>query len=274
VLTIGSLALNLYVSDPFGSSRSFTNTVTGVLSVDVSGGEPILIDVAAEFPDFTLTGSLPDGNDSLPSLAGMMAGAHGVGSSAGFADTLAISSLNILAHPSAATYSFEISVDEDWQILEDLSLIDFGLRILYSAGDLSATLEVGLILAGINIALVADYDSSTGGWLLSGQTGPGQTIAIDDLVADMLAKFGASTTLPDSLAGLVVDDLSVTFNTQNLDVSLGLDTQFPIGGQSLDAVIAIDYAKTQSGGYAVDFSGVVNIDNQQFAIVFDDGSSS
>jgi hypothetical protein len=204
----------------------------------------------------------------------MMAGAHGVGSSAGFADTLAISSLNILAHPSAATYSFEISVAGDWQILEDLSLIDFGLRILYSAGDLSATLEVGLILAGINIALVADYDSSTGGWLLSGQTGPGQAIAIGDVVADMLALFGASTTLPDSLAGLVIDDLSITFNTQNFDVHLGLGTQFPIGGQALDAVITIDYAKTQSGGYSVDFSGVVDIDKQEFALVFDEVSGS
>jgi hypothetical protein len=274
LLTIGSVTLNLYVSDPFGSSRSFFNAISGVLSIDVSGAEPILIEVAAEFPNFTLMGSLPDGNDSLPSLAGMMAGGHGVGSSAGFGESLTIASLNLLALPSASIYRFQINVAEDWQILEDLSLIDVRVLILYSGGGLSAALEVGLNLAGINIALAADYDSSTGGWLLTGKTGPGQAIAIADLVADMLAKFGASTTLPDSLAGLVVDNLKISFNTQSFDVSLGLETQFPIGGQALDAVIAIDYAKTQSGGYAVDFSGVVNIDNQQFAIVFDDGSSS
>ncbi|MGJ4932503.1 hypothetical protein ACQR1I_36615 [Bradyrhizobium sp. HKCCYLS2038] len=274
VLTVGGVSLNLYVSDPFGSSRSFSSTVTGMLSLDVSGGEPIVIDVAAQFPNFALLGSLPDENDSPPSLAGMMAGSHGVGSSAGFGNTLTIASLNILAVPSASTYTFEINVTEDWQLLEDLTLFDVGVRIVYAKGDLSAVLEVGLDLAGINIALAADYDSSTGGWLLTGKTGPGQTIAIGDLVADMLARFGATTTLPDSLAGLVIDNLTISFNTQSFDVSLGLETRFPIGGQALDAVIAIDYAKTQTGGYAVDFSGVVNIDNQQFALVFDDGSSS
>lgn len=273
VLSIENLALNVFVTDPFGDSRTFLNTVSGELSIEIAGGNPVIIDIAATFPNFTVRGSLPDGNEEGASLAGMMAGGHGVGASAGFSDGLTISSLLFFADPSLSLYSFAVSVADDWQITTSLSLIDLQVSVHYSEGELSAVLEVGLVLCGININLAADYDSSTGGWQLSGSTGPGQQIAIADLIADVLTIFDVTTTLPSSLAGLTIDNVAIQMNTQSLSFSLSLDVQFPIDGTPLDATISIQYTRTQTGGYTIAFSGVVVIDQQQFALIFDEVSS-
>ena len=45
------------------------------------------------------------------------------------------------------------------------------------------------------------------GWQFTGSTGPGQHIPIGALIADLAAKFGA-TTLPGTLAGLTIQKLS------------------------------------------------------------------
>lgn len=275
VLLLGNLALNVYVSNPFGASRQFMNVISAQLDIDISGAAPVTIDVAAELPNFIIQGALPDGNTTLPSLAGYMAGGHGVGASAGFTEELTIQSLLFLADPSASLYRFQINVSDNWQLTPSLSLVDLGVMVLYASGSLSGSLVAGFILGSTYIMLDASYDGSSGGWQLSGETGPGQSIAIGDLIADIGTSFGFTpSSLPDSLTGLTISNIAFQLNTQSLDFNLDLDAQMPVNGTSADAVVSIAYTQTQAGVYQAEFSGVVTIDGQSFALIFSEVSGS
>ncbi|GJM33965.1 MAG: hypothetical protein DHS20C18_29660 [Saprospiraceae bacterium] len=122
----------------------------------------------------------------------------------------------------------------------------------------SGTLTGLLKFDEIEILISAFHGSGTG-WKFSGSTGPGQAIPIGTLLDKITAKFGAQKPLPEPLKGLIVKNLSISFNTETKNFTFGCEGDFTIEGKEVVIKLKIILSKQQDGSYLKDFDGQIVI---------------
>ena len=125
-------------------------------------------------------------------------------------------------------------------------------------GSLRGTLTLGANEPPYDLTVASDLTSGGGGLRFEGSTGPGQQIPIGRLIADLAARFG-DVTLPAALAGLVVTNLHVAFDTQAKSFSCSAESVFPLdGGGQVDVTVTIDLTQKDSV-YNTTFGGRVTV---------------
>lgn len=114
------------------------------------------------------------------------------------------------------------------------------------------------------------------GWEFSGNTLAGQEIPIGQFIQQIADYFGVDTALPAPLAGLVIDKISLSFNTAVNHFNFMAEVDFPVGDVTLDATIGIDVIQQSDGGYRKTFSGKLIVAdsegdlNLEFDLIFCD----
>lgn len=132
----------------------------------------------------------------------------------------------------------------------------------------STTIDLagGFELGDISFDLTGKYQN-TGGWLITGEAGMQTPIAIGELLQHLATDFGIPATVPAVLAGLMLSNIKLSFNTETKDFRFSFTTIFPFGNKELQAIIHID-ALHNDEMYTRNFSGVLQIDNLEFDLIF------
>lgn len=180
-------------------------------------------------------------------------------------------------------FSFEISSD-DWviNISDDKSIALTDIRGFIDIESASAAQEKDKYSVGIGCTFnVADVGidvytqySSADGWVFKGETNPGDTIKIGELIGDLAFQFGIGNSIPDLLSGLIFENIAVEFDTGNKSFCFTCEAKFPIESQMVDIVVTLDIKKDSDNKYAIEFGGTLLIGQFTFNLIFDKCSTS
>lgn len=252
-VTIGELRARMLLYDPFDAQgRQGVMQISGELAIGAG-----VVHLAAQAPGWLLQGALKPGTSiQLADLLGMFFGTS--------ADVppMTIDELEITLSPQH--YQLALELDGHWPLPVnglDLVIESVACNLAYRAGSDPTFAVYGIFaVGGVDVMLGASYPGGGAGWQFSGRTGPGQAIPIGELLADLAHMFGANTP-PATLAGLVISDLSVSFDTKLRHFTFGCRAQFPIGSHAGDAVgveVMID-VQPDGAGYRTLFGGTMNV---------------
>jgi hypothetical protein len=117
------------------------------------------------------------------------------------------------------SFSAEIDADDEWKF--SLGGRRFGLRIsklrmAYDNRQVSCTLDGALKLAGVDVFILAEYDSDVG-WKLSGGTPVGEVVNFTSIANDLLESLSLHTELPE----LKLTNILFSAAPKNGEYSLG-----------------------------------------------------
>lgn len=286
LLAVGGLWVELEVDYPLEPAYRFPMfKVGGVVQI----GDPTTNDgrlaLTARWPDLAIHGELEEGSSIR---LGQILQHFGLAPK-GIRD-LAIDQLWFLAEPTTdpKTFSFYIDIKDVWQIelpgKEPLALTELSLNLNYTGAaqsgapsSLSSRFEGKLNIAAIDLDLLAEYDSNAG-WQFQGSAAVENPLPIGNLIDDLKKKFNDDGALPAPLAGLMLKNLQVAFNTLSKDFSFGGEMDFPLerdntGKPKLEgkklALIADIALQSRNGFYQKQISGKLELGALEFDVIFD-----
>ncbi|NUO79045.1 hypothetical protein HUU05_03135 [candidate division KSB1 bacterium] len=286
LLAVGGLWVELEVDYPLEPAYRFPMFKVGGL---VQIGDPTTNDgrvaLTARWPDLAIHGELEQGSSIK---LGQILQHFGLVPK-GMRD-MAIDRLWFLAEPTTdpKTFAFYIDIKEVWQVelpgKQPLALTDLSLNLNYTGAAqsgapsrLSSRFEGKLNIAGIDLDLLADYDTHAG-WQFQGNAAAENPIPIGTLIDELKAKFNADGTLPAPLAGLMLMNLQVAFNTLSKDFFFGGEMDFPLerdnnGKPKLDgkklALLTSIALQSRNGFYQKQVSGKLELGALEFDVIFD-----
>ncbi len=262
ILEIEEIKLDFMVMAP-GTNTQLALTIGGLLKI-----ADIELEVHAQLPDFTIAGGLPPGTTAdLSTLI-----SNQLGTSQGVPTNLKIEDLRFSAHPAGKQYSFDLGISGDWTIVHGLSINGLSMDISYTGGiqtDLSAVFKAVFQIAGLDLLLSADYESTTSGWLFSGQTTNEVQIDIGTVLGDIATSLQADATLPDPLKSLTLDlkTLETSFQTNTKDFSFNAITDWDLNGKIIETHFQVDF-KNFEDQYQKDFLGSLTLSGMEFDLRF------
>jgi len=245
-LVIRNVQVTFRVNEPQGE-RVVNLRAAGDLSV--AGA---VIELAAEYPDFSFYGALQEGSKlALPAMTEFIAGR------AVDVPNLAIGDLDFYVSPTGG-YGTEIAISGSWEVpvVGILAVDEVGFAIDHAESTTVGAWGV-LVVAGIGVEVEITHAGHGAGWDLTGKTRDDQPLAVGDLLLDVADWFGI-TSLPAPLNGLELHDVSVEFNTETTDFTLNAGVRFPIAGKPYDLVLRIA-ATHEEDAYKRECDGTLTI---------------
>jgi hypothetical protein len=175
-----------------------------------------------------------------------------------------ITDLQLSATQATGSYSFDLTIIDDWEIVKFGDTGSLSLRELFMSIACDGTGQgvdaqvVGLFnIAGVDIDISAVSPGSGAGWQFGGETGQGQAIPVGRLMDDLVKAFG-DFTLPAGIADLVIENLAVSLDTQSKDFTFTCDGKFPVGDEQASVTLSISLLHDGSGGYSQEFRLIID----------------
>jgi hypothetical protein len=264
-LVMEKLALRLMINNPFGMKNDAVS-IEGEVAITDSG----VMCLYGKCPNWEIGGYLKkDSVLSVKDLASFF-----IGESNSVPDIL----IDIIDFKlSSGDYTLDARLKELWSITERESVVfaidEVLLSIEYNTAKGTIAKFKGILdIAGIQVNLEADYGASEG-FSFIGSTGEGQDIHIDRLIKDIESRFGHMTlpaVLEDFIEELIIENLSISFNTATKDFTFSCRINFPISSTSTAYLtVEIDLTHKDDGTYDNRFSGTLNIGELLFDVKFD-----
>ena len=264
-LTLEGLSFHVDVYDPLGTNRMVMAQIAAQAAFgdDSNGGHALQL---------VCGGSYPSGDLYLQASNTIPVGAlleKMVGPSSAL-EKLTVEDLRLEYNYHRKHLALQFDVPESWTIVKGFDVGNLQFRIQggesYSGG-LAASLQI----AGVHVYLAALYDQ---GWQFEGSTGPGQEIAIGELLSDLGKKFGVAADHPAALESLVFKNLHVAFNSATRDFTFKGEADFDIQDTPVAIEVAVDIAHDSNGLAQKRFSGVITFSTgdttHEFDVVFAD----
>lgn len=161
----------------------------------------------------------------------------------------------------------------------DLPIANFSLNLALNlliervAGDekicYTIDAQASLLIDKIFLTLIGKHNNDIKGWLLTGNITPKQSITIDEIVSDLVTKFGINSSIPSSISSLTVNHVLASFNTATKEFIFTCESKLIINSKPIDIKVNINIIKQQDGFYNKHFDGHITIGNLKFALIFD-----
>lgn len=222
--------------------------------------------------------------------------------------TLEVETFSLLIWPDDNRYRFNAVITSDWDVLTTplvrLSEIDIGASYNKALTPSSSGALKGVFTLKVDddpendvlITLAAVKDPGSKGWKLRGASGEDQIVPVGHLVTAIVHQFDATATIPEFIDGLGVENLDLSFDTEDKEFHFGTKILMPFTDDvMLELTVALDVmpiaaasdtasdplgARSIGGGtalgdpqaatYETKFSGTIQVSRYQFDIVFDD----
>lgn len=194
-------------------SSGYLIGVGGLLDV---GNPPVTLFAEASYPGFVIEAGLAPG--STISVTNAISYFTGIT----IPMEMTITRILLSAYTEAQEYTFETEVEGVFPY--PVAGITYGLTnltIYYTPNSLSAVFTISITLGGQQFTVRAKTPQGDGGWVFSGGLQPGTTFSVAEFVQSL---FGWS--VPDSVAGIVITDFFVMFDTKNSDYYLSTGVQW------------------------------------------------
>ena len=252
-LEVQKIQLAFIVGDPFGAAYK-SLTINGAFAIGNAG----IIEAGMRYPGWVVHANLKEGKKlSLRDAVGVFK------RSTEHVPIMDLEEFELVVSPQG----FSLSLELDGELA--IPNAPFGLERAFASIESSppAFSFTGLLLVGgIDVMLIADYPGSDEGWHFKGSTGPGQKIPIGNLIEDLAQKFG-DIKLPSAISSLVVQDLSVTFETKTKQFTFGCAGKFRFDDTDVDITVLLK-VKQEEGVYSREFGGTLKAGGLNFDLHF------
>jgi hypothetical protein len=140
------------------------------------------------------------------------------------------------------TYQAFLELVGDWKITDGVELTEVMFSVQHDGATTAFTALAIFLIEGVGAKITADYDSAPDKqWQFSGETGPGQQIAIGGLFQTLASRFKSRVTLPAPIAKLIIENIGVRIATGNRTLFLTCEAEFPLDDTAkADITLAID----------------------------------
>lgn len=169
---------------------------------------------------------------------------------------------------SGRNYSLSCDLTDLWAVElgeNSLELKDIRADWQYAVGgETKASLSGTIQLGGTDINLLATYDKA-GGWSFSGGLMPGQTVAIGDLLAELLYYFGVEP--PAFVESIRLDTLDVDFNTTSKNFNFTIGGGLPVDDKWLGVQLTAA-VENKDGDFELKLSGTLIVGGYEFTMAF------
>ncbi|NEQ38263.1 MAG: hypothetical protein F6K40_19155 [Okeania sp. SIO3I5] len=267
-------SLNLTFYDPFNSkSLEFEGELQGIWHLGSTQFE-----TSMRYPDMTFYAAMSQGQtlDVSAMAERIFSGIE--------LPKIEFTRMELWGNYREKSFSVNLEITGDWDITQSITLTQIQMSMArYGDGSGSDyTISAEFRVANMDVFVIADYDTTSGGWEFKGSTGHGQAIPIGpsdgssgkpNLTDDLGSKFGA-VNLPEGIAELSIQNLGISFNTKTKNFTFICKAEFPIEGKEVDITVNINIIQQQDGSYNKHFDGHITIGDLQFALIFDTDKTS
>ncbi len=189
--------------------------------------------------------------------------------------TMNFSQLHINIDTESGLFNFNARSTDQWKIMgvNGFYIENFALQFTRDpskpnspiSGTVGGTLKIGKLDLSLSASL---NNTPNGGWFFEGSTPDDQPIAIGELIDFMAKTFGARN-LPQSIKGLNLQALSVSFNTANKDFTFALKGLITVANKNVEIEVSITLLRQDDGSFNTSLGGTVDIgDNTRFVLDF------
>ncbi|MFD2719559.1 DUF6603 domain-containing protein [Hymenobacter monticola] len=269
ILELKGVQVSFGIEAPFGRDNLFLG-LNGQIGVGQNG----VIELDMAYPGLSFEGTLKAETEiQLRELFTQI-----LGYSSEAVPDLSVVDLEVSIQPGAS-YALAVELDGDWKLpvaggkfaIKELALaVDYG-----KAQGLLARFEGVLGFDNQFIYLKADHPAADEGWTFAGGTVPGQVLEMANLMADLEHFFGVE--FPAFLSEMQLKSLAVAYATKTSDLSLSVETLFPLENvkppQWPDLNLAIQLSHV-NGQYLKHFAGRLNLLGMQFDLAFNTGGDT
>jgi hypothetical protein len=237
LLSLDAIDLTFRIDSPL--SPRVSGTLSGLFGI----GENGTLELTADFGQQSFGGALREGDGPL-SIREVYTGF--TGDPRPPVPDLSVASfdlaLTIPAKDRPLSYHGFLELTGSWEISDVLSVTDVTFSVQHDQDQTTFQSLVVLEIDAVDVNITASYDPAPDKqWEFTGQTGPGQQIAIGGLFQALAAQFG-ELTLPAPIARLVIENLGAALSTGTTRLYLTGEALFPIDTAQADIVLAIDTA--------------------------------
>jgi len=267
-LTVSALQAHLEVDEPLDSAaRRSTIAVSGVLAVEISGGDDVHFPLQARWPDFSVTGEMRE-EDRLP--LGRLLQWLGLPASdpAHPEHSLEITRLAFSAEPTGENKAFRFlaEIGNVWSIAfpaGEVELSRLGLDLDHRGGELDVTLLADLVIRSRPLAVMAQRTGTE--WTFTGRLGPDADLHLGDWLGEFAATI-ADIEIPGSIAAFTLDYVELAFHSKHRDLSLKLDCSV---GKQLQAELELELTHQADGSLQQTWGGFLAYGPRRFELHFE-----
>jgi len=120
---------------------------------------------------------------------------------------------------------------------------------------ITGTCALALTVGGVDLAL--NGSKTTAGLLFSGGTTPGQQIPAGKLADELFSKFGGAQ-LPSFISGIVVDSLSISYQSLTADFAFAVTGTITVGASRLPVSFNTIMACQKDGSYSKKINATIS----------------
>ncbi|WP_367140756.1 MULTISPECIES: DUF6603 domain-containing protein [Streptomyces] len=247
LLTIDGLSADFTIGNPLGAKPAIGAALGGTVTL----ADEVTVDVTLSLPDRSLSGVLrtpfPLGNLLAHRFPGVP-----------LPEGLTVSRLELGAEPGRGTawgYGVDLEIQEPWKAGEGLTLTDVTLSLTHHGDETTA--EVSAIWRFGDDTTLDVY----GSW----ETGKGWTFSAGAThldPADVFSAFGIAP--PPVLKDVVIEHLSVDYDSATRHFRLQADARFPLGTAGADLTLDVELTKrADTPGYDQRYDGSLALEIPQ-----------
>ncbi|NEO45424.1 MAG: hypothetical protein F6K55_15330 [Moorea sp. SIO4A3] len=275
-VTVEQVYLRFTIDNPAVPGNIKTNlAIGGILDL----GQNSQFEISALYPNFVLNAYLTEGHvihlNNLINYFKM-----GDLPKPGDMPNFDITVLAIQIDAKQKSLYFDGKIESNWQLIpgvpsaESLELELNSQRSskgTITTGFLASDMKIGDENGAVELSLVAEFGESL---FFQGYWSNPDDLSLGTLLEYLSKSFTIENhSVPTILKDLAIADISASFDTGTKDFAFSIETKFTIDQTELDAVISIELTHND-GKYTRRFSGIVKINDLQFALIFDTDETS
>jgi Family of unknown function (DUF6603) len=244
LLDLQAIDVTFRIDNPLSPPARLSGILHGLLGIGATG----TLELSADFGAGSFGGALREGDGPL-SIREVYTNFTGV-------DPAPVPDLSVAKFDFGLTipgggrslaYQGFLELLGDWPLSDQVRLTDVMFSLQHDTGTTFQALAV-FIIHHVNVKVTAAYDPAPDKqWEFTGETGPGQQIAIGGLFQTLADDFGA-ITLPAPIAQLVIENLGAAVSTGSKRLFLTAEARFPIDTAQAGLTLAIDTARRSFTG--------------------------
>ena len=187
--------------------------------------------------------------------------------------SMAFSVLGVTIQTETGLFTFSAHSADTWNFIDSENFeiasfqLDFARDPTKAQAPISGTLKTTLTIAEVVINFTASLnDTPGGGWFFEGAS---DQMPLGKLIDYVVGQFGIDD-LPQSISGITLDNLDVSFNTATKDFSFAVTGKIPVAEQTLSIAVAIGAISQSDGAFKKDVQGTLTFAGNVFKLEFSD----
>jgi hypothetical protein len=185
--------------------------------------------------------------------------------------SMAFSELGVTIHTDTGLFTFSAHSADTWNFIDvkDFAIesfqLDFTRDPTKPQAPISGTLATTLVIKEVEVDFTASLNNTpSGGWFFEGKS---DKIPLGGLIDYIAGQFSIHD-LPQSITGITLDNLDITFNTTTKDFTFAVTGNIPVADKVVSVTVNISVLSQPDNSFKKDVKGTLTFAGNVFTLEF------